>query len=204
MEDDTRIAEVRALAQPILEERGMELVELTCHFQGGQAQIRLLVDCVGGVTLAQCAQVNRLLNQALEHAPGLAGGFTPPHGSPVRQGGEEVGVVPRGASPKPRPARPGTPERAGDGRGAGFTLEVSSPGVDRPLVSPRDFQRALGEALRLECRQPGGAARLVEGVLLAVQGDAVVLKSDDGVVTVPLADLCWAKKAFRVAKWRSG
>jgi ribosome maturation factor RimP len=152
MEDESSVAQVRAVALPILEAHGMDVVELTCRPQGGQAQIRLLVDRPGGVTLAQCAQVNRLLNQALEHVPLLSGGFT---------------------------------------------LEVSSPGADRPLAQPRDFERALGEELRVEFRQPAGAPRAVQGILLAVQGDAIVVKNDDGIVTVPLADLCWAKKALR-------
>ena len=130
----------------------IELVELRCQPQGGQLHVRLLVDCVGGVTIQQCAKVNQLIGQALE-------------GSHVIEGG--------------------------------YTVEVSSPGLDRALVTKRDFERAIGEDLKVHAGEADGRTRELAGMLLAVQPEAIVLKTDSGNITLPLAEIRSAKKAFR-------
>ena len=78
-----------------------------------------------------------------------------------------------------------------------YTIEVSSPGLDRPLTSKRDFERALGEVLRVEVRVVDGRLKELEGMLLAVQPEAVVLKMASGNVTLPFAQIRTAKKALR-------
>lgn len=150
--DDQLVTAIRALAEPILAEREMELVELTCRPQGRQQLIRLLVDKVGGVTIQHCAQVNQRIGQALD-ASGLIEGS--------------------------------------------YTVEVSSPGLDRPLVTRRDFERALGEDLVVECDEGSGRSTSLTGMLLAVQPEAIVLNRPAGNVTVPLARIRIAKKALR-------
>ena len=78
-----------------------------------------------------------------------------------------------------------------------YLLEVSSPGLDRPLVNRRDFERALGEELVLELQLEEGRSKTLDGMLLAVQPEAIVLKMISGNVTVPLAQVRSAKKAVR-------
>ena len=82
---------------------------------------------------------------------------------------------------------------------AGYTLEVSSPGLDRPLTTKRDYERALGDELDVELFEPlaDAKARQVRGRVLAVQDDAVVITFDNGNVTVPFAKIQRAKKAIR-------
>ena len=84
-----------------------------------------------------------------------------------------------------------------------YTLEVASPGLDRPLVSRRDFERAIGEDVAIQLREPLalGSAALTKlaGSVLAVQPEAVVVKTEAGNVTVPLAQIQTAKKTIR---WR--
>lgn len=60
-------------------------------------------------------------------------------------------------------------------RGAGYRLEVSSPGLDRPLVKPAHFQRFVGEAVRLRTRSklPGLTLRRFEAKLLAADADGI-------------------------------
>ncbi|MBI4340682.1 MAG: hypothetical protein HY598_00190 [Candidatus Omnitrophica bacterium] len=79
----------------------------------------------------------------------------------------------------------------------GFTVEVSSPGLDRPLTTKRDFERAIGEDLRLDVRLEEGRSKEVRGMLLAVQPAAVVVKTTGGNITVPMAEIRVAKKAIR-------
>ena len=73
--DEPRLAEIQVLVEPILADRQMELVELSTRPQAGQQLIRLLVDKVGGVTVEQCAQVNRRIGEALEAANCIAGSY---------------------------------------------------------------------------------------------------------------------------------
>lgn len=78
-----------------------------------------------------------------------------------------------------------------------YTVEVSSPGLDRPLATKRDFERAVGEEVWLDVRIGEGRFRETQGMLLAIQPEAVVLKTTSGNVTIPLADIRIAKKALQ-------
>ncbi len=54
-----------------------------------------------------------------------------------------------------------------------YTLEVSSPGLDRPLVKPGDYARFEGRYARIETRAPLDGRRRFKGRLLGVDGDSV-------------------------------
>ncbi len=75
----------------------------------------------------------------------------------------------------------------------GYTLEVSSPGIDRPLVDRRDFERFAGLAARLETHQLLEGRRRFKGRLLGVVGDEIHLETDAGRVEVPLSEIAQAK-----------
>lgn len=68
-----------------------------------------------------------------------------------------------------------------------YTLEVSSPGIDRPLTRPKDFQRFAGYEARLETRQPIDGRRKFTGRLLGIEGEVVKLKDQAGEVALPYA-----------------
>ena len=78
-----------------------------------------------------------------------------------------------------------------------YAIEVSSPGLDRPLVSPRDFERAVGEDVVVQAVSPDGKVRDSQGMLLAVQPEAIVLQQTAGNVTIPLSMIKGAKKAIK-------
>lgn len=78
-----------------------------------------------------------------------------------------------------------------------YTVEVSSPGLDRPLVTIRDFERALGQDLQLSVAFEEGHPKDINGMLLAVQAEAVVLQTTSGNLTVPISQIQIAKKALR-------
>ena len=80
---------------------------------------------------------------------------------------------------------------------ASYMVEVSSPGLDRPLASKRDFERALGEDVVVELSVGEGRTKQLQGMLLAVQHEAIVLKMPAGNVTAPFAEIRAAKKAIR-------
>ena len=74
-----------------------------------------------------------------------------------------------------------------------YTLEVSSPGIDRPLVRREDFARFAGFEAKIELTQPQDGRRRFRGKLLGVEGDAVRLLVDDAPVALPLAAVARAK-----------
>lgn len=77
-----------------------------------------------------------------------------------------------------------------------YTLEVSSPGLDRPLTTRRDFERALGEPIEIVMTASVGGPQRLSGTLLAVQPGAIVVVTDAGTVTIPLAHIHSAVKAI--------
>lgn len=80
-----------------------------------------------------------------------------------------------------------------------YRLEISSPGIDRPLVRRSDFERNAGNAIRVEMAVPIGARRRFRGLLLGVEGDAARLRRDDAApgeaseVLLPIGEMAEAK-----------
>lgn len=75
-----------------------------------------------------------------------------------------------------------------------YTLEVSSPGIDRPLTRPADFNRFAGQEARVEMRQMIDGRRRFQGTLLGLEGDSVRLKLPEGeTVALSLGDIAKAK-----------
>jgi len=74
-----------------------------------------------------------------------------------------------------------------------YTLEVSSPGIDRPLVRKKDFERFAGFEAKLETGAPIEGRRRFRGRLIGVEGDGVRLALDSGEAVIPLAAIDRAK-----------
>ncbi len=60
-----------------------------------------------------------------------------------------------------------------------YTLEVSTPGIDRPLTRPGDFARWIGHAAKLELIRPLDNRRRFKGVITAETNGSVTLQLDD-------------------------
>ncbi len=69
-----------------------------------------------------------------------------------------------------------------------YTLEVSSPGLDRPLFRLADFERFAGQRVRLKLEQDLGGPRNFRGTLQGVREGQVVLETDDGQELVVSVD----------------
>ena len=74
-----------------------------------------------------------------------------------------------------------------------YDLEVSSPGIDRPLTRPAHFERFAGELAKIETVRPIDGRRRFRGWLRGVAGEAVVLELDGEEVAIPLAEIKDAK-----------
>jgi ribosome maturation factor RimP len=74
-----------------------------------------------------------------------------------------------------------------------YTLEVSSPGIDRPLTRPEDYDRFAGFAARIELTALRDGRKRFSGRLLGRDGDDVRLVGESGEVRLPLAEIARAK-----------
>ena len=71
-----------------------------------------------------------------------------------------------------------------------YHLEVSSPGLDRPLTKPAHFERFAGEEVRVWLREPlEGGRRKFKGVLRAHDQGCIRVAVDDGELELPLGDI---------------
>jgi ribosome maturation factor RimP len=66
-----------------------------------------------------------------------------------------------------------------------FALEVSSPGLDRPLAKPEHFARFVGHEVRIRTAEPIGERRNFTGRLTAAGGDAVSIESAGEEIEIP-------------------
>ena len=75
-----------------------------------------------------------------------------------------------------------------------YTLEVSSPGLDRLLRTGGDFRRALGKRVRVELNRPIQERRVLRGRVADVRGEAIALETATGEsLPIPLDAVAWAK-----------
>jgi len=133
---------VRTLAEPILGEQGLELVDVEFRREPHGWVLRLYMDRPGGVTLEDCQRVSEELGDHLD---------------------------------------------VEDFIGHPYHLEVSSPGLDRPLARPEHFVRFAGRAAKITTREDVDGRRNFRGCLAGLQGEAVLLDLQGGQrVTIPL------------------
>jgi len=79
-----------------------------------------------------------------------------------------------------------------------YRLEISSPGIDRPLVRKSDFDRYAGHLVRIEMSMPVDGRRRFKGTLAGTEGEAArVMRDDtegeDATVLLPIEDMGEAK-----------
>ncbi len=63
-----------------------------------------------------------------------------------------------------------------------YTLEVSSPGIDRPLTRLKDFETFEGYEAKLETYEPIDGRKRFKGVLAGMEGDEILVNIDEGTV----------------------
>jgi ribosome maturation factor RimP len=66
-----------------------------------------------------------------------------------------------------------------------YSLEVSSPGQDRPLTKPQHYSRFLGRRARVRLRDAAGGHKQLTGELVGASDADVTLAAADGLVTIP-------------------
>ena len=139
---------VAAVALPVLEELGLELVEVQYRREQSGWVLRLIIDKQGGVSLEDCAAASREISQLLDIEDFI--------------------------------------EQA-------YSLEVSSPGLDRPLKSLADFQRFTGRKARVKTFEPVGGEHVLTGRIQRTDGETIVLEIGRREVEIPFAQVSKAR-----------
>ena len=82
-----------------------------------------------------------------------------------------------------------------------YTLEVTSPGVERTLRTPAHFQREIGKTINVRLADAGAEQRRFEGVLVAADDRTATLRLDDADLTERVVDLDTIDRARTVFEW---
>jgi ribosome maturation factor RimP len=81
--------------------------------------------------------------------------------------------------------------------GENYTLEVSSPGVERKLTKPADFQRFTGQKAKVVTHEPVETQKHWEGVLRGMEGQEIVIEPSEGrLIRIPLTSVKRANLKF--------
>jgi ribosome maturation factor RimP len=148
---DTRhiVSRVSEVLDPILQESGLELVDVTLRTEGGHWILRVTIDFEGGITVDHCTFVSRELGVHLDVEDLI----------PVK-----------------------------------YYLEVSSPGLDRPLREERDFERFSGRRVLIRTHRSVAGRRKLGGTLEGIAEGTVSVLLDDGTrLEVPVEDISSAR-----------
>lgn len=70
-----------------------------------------------------------------------------------------------------------------------YTLEVSSPGLERPLRKRSHFEAQLGKKVYVKTRAPIEGAKVWQGILMEVDADAIVIADAGRKAMIPLGEI---------------
>jgi ribosome maturation factor RimP len=79
-----------------------------------------------------------------------------------------------------------------------FLLEVASPGLDRPLVTDRDFERAMAKELNINMYEPVDGKREHRGRLIGMDRENVVIESSGISTVIPRAKIAKARRRIDI------
>lgn len=82
-----------------------------------------------------------------------------------------------------------------------YVLEVSSPGINRPLTRPEHYVRFAGERIKVRLREKMDGSSTVSGVLAGLQDDVVTVRTTLGDKQVPLANVARARLHRDLDAW---
>jgi len=142
--------EVEKLVFPILEEEGMELVDIEYKIGRGRGKgiLRLYIDKPDGVKIDDCERVSKRIDSILDKS---------------------------------------------DIIGGRYLLEVSSPGLDRPLKKEEDFKRFIGRLIKVKTFSPIDNQNTFVGTLKDYKEEVVTLEMRERkVIEIPMKNIAKA------------
>ncbi|MEZ9197167.1 MULTISPECIES: ribosome maturation factor RimP [Shewanella] len=79
-----------------------------------------------------------------------------------------------------------------------YTLEVSSPGVDRPLFTAEQYQLYIGETVKVQVTMPVAGSRNLKGTVIGIEGQMLTLSVDGNELIIALDNI---RKGNLIAKF---
>jgi len=140
------------LLEPYLASKGFDLIDVSVRGTRREYTVEILTDKPnGGITIGECATLNRQIGSFLDQENILDGDYT---------------------------------------------LDVSSPGIDRPLMSVKDFLRSLGKEVICYLKEPVRGKMEYRGIVQRVQDEHVDIKHADMEVSIPIQSINNAKQVI--------
>lgn len=142
---------IQEMIEPVLDEHGLELVELQLRKEGSGLVLRIIIYRDGGINIEDCTVVSREVGYLLE---------------------------------------------VNDPLSKAYTLEVSSPGLDRLLKTARDFERIIGKKIFVQYEEECDSCSLTGMVEDVVEQNILILKTAKKEVNIPLVDIIRATQVI--------
>lgn len=142
------LRQIEALAGPLCDSEGLELVHIEYQRESGGRILRLYIDRLAGVSIDDCVNVSRQLNDLLD-----------------------VNLDDMGP----------------------YTLEVTSPGPERPLSKLQDYERFKGRKAKIKTRQPINEQKNFTGIIIGTSAEQIKLSSNEKTVVIPFGDIAKAR-----------
>ncbi|NLI93285.1 MAG: ribosome maturation factor RimP [Peptococcaceae bacterium] len=142
---------VRQLAEPQVNELGLELVDVEYVKEGAHWYLRIYIDKEGGVDIDDCAAVSHRMSDILDKE------------NPIPQA---------------------------------YMLEVSSPGIERPLRKREDYEKYKGELVSIYSIEPYQGFSCFTGNLIGLIDESVVLEYEGQEIAIPFDLIERAHLAF--------
>jgi len=79
-----------------------------------------------------------------------------------------------------------------------YLLEVSSPGLDRPLTTDRDFERVMGKMLEVTTYEPIDMRKSHEGTFIGVDKENIVIESNGISMVIPRGKIAMARRKIEL------
>ncbi|OLN29257.1 ribosome maturation factor RimP [Desulfosporosinus metallidurans] len=131
---------IALLVEPLVKEKGLELVNVEYIKEGAHWYLRLYIDKVGGVDMDDCSGVSHAVSEMLDEK------------NPIPQA---------------------------------YMLEVSSPGLERPLKKEEDFIRFQGRLVTVHTTSLFQGYKEFSGILVGLIDDDIVLEYEDKRIAIP-------------------
>ena len=140
--------DAEALIRPVVEEAGLDLVDVVERRDGGRRILLVTVDRDEPLDLDTIGRVSERVSRRLD--------------------AEDFGAGP-------------------------YALEVSTPGLERPLRGAAQFRRAIGASVKVKTTAPVHGARVHEGPLVGADDEAITVVVGGAERRLPLADVASAR-----------
>lgn len=142
---------VRQMVEPLIEEKGMELVDVEFVKEGQDWFLRIFIDKENGITLDDCELISRTIDGVLDQE------------DPINQP---------------------------------YHLEVSSPGIERPLKKTKDFLRYINSMVEIKTFTPVAGKKKHRGKLINANEENITLLIEQEEIILPRdkvskANLVW-------------